>query len=152
MKRRVGRPSKPHGAPVEHKLTPKMRLAIIALVENGENMDQAAASAGLTKDAIYRALKNPPVRQFYHAELKLLLTAAKAKAVHSLIKELDGTNAAARVAAARTLLEHDKAPQIQSGMPQTAGFGFLIIDGRTQQQKAIDITPTLVTDESAEDT
>jgi hypothetical protein len=133
MKRKAGRPRKPPGAPVDHKLTPRMREAIIALVETGKDMEAAAAVAGLTPGAIYRALKNAPVREFYLAELKLLLTAAKAKAAHALIRELDGDNAASRVAAARTLLESDKAPHISAGMPQVPGFSILVFDGRAQQ-------------------
>jgi hypothetical protein len=116
-----------------------MRAAIIALVENGKDMDGAAAEAGLTAGAIYKALKNAPVREFYLAELKLLLTGAKAKAAHTLIKELDGPNAASRVAAARTLLETDKAPQISAGMPQMPGFSILVVDARSQP-KTIDAT------------
>lgn len=138
MKRKVGRPRKPPGAPVEHTLTPRMRVAIIALVETGKDMDAAAAEAGLTAGAIYRALKRAPVREFYLAELKLLLTAAKARAAHALIRELTGDNAAARVSAARTLLETDKSPHISAGMPQMPGFSILVIDGRAQQ-KTIDV-------------
>jgi hypothetical protein len=47
---------------------------------------------------------NTAAREFYSSELKALVHFAKAKAAHSLIKELEGPNAAARVAAARTLL------------------------------------------------
>jgi hypothetical protein len=133
MKRKSGRPRKPSGAPVEHKLTPRMREAIIALVETGKDMEAAAAEAGLTPGAIYRALKTAPAREFYNAELKLLLTAAKAKAAHALIRELDGDNAASRVAAARMLLEADKSPHISAGMPQVPGFSILLVDGRAQQ-------------------
>ena len=139
MKRKSGRPRKPSGAPVEHKLTPRMREAIIALVETGKDMEAAAAEAGLTPNAIYKSMRHAPAREFYNAELKLLLTAAKAKAAHALIRELDGDNAASRVAAARTLLESDKTPQISAGMPQVPGFSILIVDGRAQQ-KTIDVT------------
>jgi len=68
------------------------------------------------------------------------LTFAKAKAAHALIKELDGNNAAARVAAARTLLE--EAPHAAPGgnMPQAPGFAILIADQRSQAMP-IDITP-----------
>jgi hypothetical protein len=151
MRRKAGRPHKSPGAPVEHKLTPRMREAITALVETGKDMEAAAAAAGLTASAIYKALKHAPAREFYLAELKLLLTAAKAKAAHALIRELDGSNAASRVAAARTLLESDKAPQISAGMPQVPGFSILLVDARAQQPKAIDVTPKPVLDESPEE-
>jgi hypothetical protein len=138
-KRKLGRPRKPPGAPVDHKLTPRMRTAIIALVETGKDMEAAAAEAGLTANAIYKAMRHAPAREFYNAELKLLLTAAKAKAAHTLIKELDGPNAASRVAAARTILEGDKQAPISAGMPQVPGFSILIVDGRTQPN-TIDVT------------
>ena len=149
-KRKLGRPRKPPGAPVDHKLTPRMRTAIIALVETGKDMEAAAAEAGLTANAIYKAMRHAPAREFYNAELKLLLTAAKAKAAHTLIKELDGPNAASRVAAARTILEGDKAAPISAGMPQAPGFSILIVDGRAQQN-TIDVTPKPAVDESSEE-
>jgi hypothetical protein len=139
MKRKLGRPRKPQGAPVAHKLTPRMRTAIIALVETGKDMEAAAAEAGLTPNAIYKAMRHAPAREFYNAELKLLLTAAKAKAAHTLIKELDGPNAASRVAAARTILEGDKAAPISAGMPQTPGFNILVI-AASAQPNTIDVT------------
>jgi hypothetical protein len=73
------------------------------------------------------------------SELPALLHCAKAKAAHALINELNGENAAARVAAARTLLEdHDKTSA--GNMPQVPGFAILISDARSSQQP-IDVTP-----------
>jgi hypothetical protein len=43
---------------------------------------------------------NAAAREFYTSELKALLYCAKAKAAHTLINELTGPNAAARVVAA----------------------------------------------------
>jgi len=71
--------------------------------------------------------------------LKALMHFAKAKAAHALIKELDGPNAAARVAAARTLLE-DNAAAPAGNMPQVPGFAILIADARSFQQP-IDVAP-----------
>jgi hypothetical protein len=69
--RKRGRPRKPPGAAVEHRLTPKMRSAIMTLVETGCSVAEAAAAAGLTRDAIYRAMRHAPAREFCAAELKL---------------------------------------------------------------------------------
>jgi hypothetical protein len=58
------------------------------------------------------------------------------------IPSLDGNNAAARVAAARTLL--DEAPHATPGgnMPQAPGFAILIADQRSQATPLpIDVTP-----------
>ena len=64
---------------------------------------------------------------------------AKDYAAHALIKELTGSNAAARVAAARTLLEdNDRNPA--GHMPQVPGFAILIADARSSHQP-VDITP-----------
>jgi hypothetical protein len=119
------------GAPVDHRLTPKMQVAILAVVEDGKSPAEAAKVAGLTPDAIRKAMKgNAAAREFYMAELKALLYCAKAKAAHALIKELDGPNAAARVAAARSLLEENERSPASNSMPQVPGFAILIADAR----------------------
>ena len=126
MKRKPGRPRKrgcprkEPGEPVDHRLTPKMRVTILAIVVDGKSMADAAAAAGLTKDA--KAMKgNPAAREFYMSELKALLHCAKAKAAHALIKELDGPNVAAR-----TLLEENERTPTGNNMPQVPGFVSLL--------------------------
>jgi hypothetical protein len=134
-RRRVGRPKKKAGEPVDHRLTPKVRAAITAMVEDGLTIEEAAKAAGLTPSAIYKSMRHPPARDFYVTELRALLACTKHLAAHALIKELRGDNAAARVAAARTLLADDatKAP-IANGMPQQPGFSILIVDARQAGQ------------------
>src|SRR5258705_10901391 len=83
---------------------------------------------------------NPVARDFYIGEVRALMHCAKAKAVHTLIKELAGPNAAARVAAARTLLENNDGTSAGNNMPQVPGFAILISDARSSQQP-IDVTP-----------
>jgi hypothetical protein len=131
-KRKVGRPRKKAGEPVDHRLTPKMRTAITAMVEDGSTVEEAAKIAGLTQSAIYKAMRHAPAREFYTSEVRALIHCTKHLAAHALIKELNGDNAAARVAAARTLLADDatKAP-IATGMPQAPGFSILIVDARS---------------------
>lgn len=139
--RKRGRPRKQPGEMVDHRLTPKMRTAILAIVEDGKSRAEAAKVAGLTEDAIRKAMRdNSAAREFYNSELKLLLHCAKAKAAHTLINELGGPNAAARVASARTLLEENDRNSGGNNMPQVPGFAILIADARTVQQP-IDITP-----------
>jgi hypothetical protein len=125
-KRKVGRPKKKAGEPVDHRLTPKMRVAIVAMVEDGKTVEEAAEVAGLKPRAIRAAMKTPPGRELYKTELQSLLTCAKALAAHALIRELKGDNAAARVAAARTLLAEDERKAPAQGMPQMPGFIFLV--------------------------
>jgi hypothetical protein len=108
---KVGRPRKDAGDGVDHRLTPKMQIAIQAIVEENLSRAEAAKRAGLTDDAVRKGMRdNAAVRAFYTSEVKALMSFAKAKAVHTIIKELDGPNAAARVAAARTILEDSAAP------------------------------------------
>jgi hypothetical protein len=142
-RRKPGRPKKKPGEPVDHRLTPRMRTAIVAMVEDGKTVEEAAKVAGLTSSATYKSMRHPPAREFYTAEVRSLLHCTKHLAAHALIKELKGDNAAARVAAARTLHADDatKAP-IATGMPQAPGFSILIVDGRAQQQ-VIDVRPAV---------
>jgi|HubBroStandDraft_3_1064219.scaffolds.fasta_scaffold445656_2 hypothetical protein len=104
--RKIGRPKKAPGEPTDHRLTPKMRVAILAIVKDNKSRAEAAKVAGLTEDAVREALMH----------------CAKAKAAHALIKELDGPNAAARVAAARMLLEENDRSPAGNGLPQVPGF------------------------------
>jgi hypothetical protein len=127
-RRKVGRPKKKPGEPVDHRLTPKMRAAIVAMVEDGKTIEEAAEVAGLTPSAIYKGMKTPPVKEFYVSELRALLHCTKHLAAHALIRELKGDNAAARVAAARTLLADDEKKAPAQGMPQVPGFAFLLVN------------------------
>ena len=139
--RKRGRPKKAPGDPVDHKILPKMQVAITAIVEDNLSRAEAAKIAGLTEDAIRKAMRdNGAVRAFYSSSVKALMTFAKAKAAHALIKELTGNNATARVAAARIILEDSATTPAGNGMPQVPGFAILIADGRLSQQ-AIDVTP-----------
>jgi hypothetical protein len=118
-----------------------MRIAVQAIVESNMSRAEAAKVAGLTEDAIRKAMRdNSAARQFYVDELKALMTCAKAQAAHALIKELTGNNAAARVAAARAILEENQLTPAGNGMPQVPGFAILIADARSFQQP-IDVTP-----------
>jgi hypothetical protein len=136
-----GRPKKAPGAPTDHRLTPKIRIAILAIVEDGKSRADAAKLAGLTNDAVRKALRdNSAARDFYVSEVRALMIGAKALAAHALIKELNGPNAAARVAAARTILEENERTPAGNNMPQVPGFAILISDALSSQQP-IDVTP-----------
>jgi hypothetical protein len=132
--RKRGRPKKAPGEPVDHRLTPKIRIAILAIVEDNAPRAHAAKLAGLTDDAVRKAMKdNPAAREFYTNEVRALMQFAKAKAAHALIKELDGASAAARVAAARTILEDNERSPAANNMPLVPGFAILIADTRSPQ-------------------
>lgn len=136
--RKRGRPKKAPGAPTDHRLTPKVQIAIEAIVQDNLSRAEAAQLAGLTDDALRKAMRdNPVARAFYSSEVKALLNFTRAKAVHALIKELDGPNAAARVAAARTILEDNERTPAGNNMPQVPGFAILIADARTAQPLSV---------------
>jgi hypothetical protein len=139
--RKVGRPKKAPGAPVDNKLTPRMRIAIAAIVEDNLPRKEAAKIAGLSDDAVRKAMRdNLAARAYYTASVRQLIEFTKARAVHTLIKEMSGNNATARVAAARTLLEEAPHAVAAGNMPQAPGFAILIADQRSQAVP-IDITP-----------
>jgi hypothetical protein len=109
-----GRPKKPPGAPVDHRLTPRVKAAIAAMVADNLSIREAAAAGGLSADRLHKAMKEPPAMSFYAAEVKALQTCAKHQAVHTLIAELKGDNAAAP----------------RAGMAQTPGFVFMVVAAR----------------------
>jgi hypothetical protein len=127
-------PKSGQGEPIDHRLTPRVRTAIETIVQDNKPRAEAAKLAGLTDDALRKALKdNPVAREFYTSELRALMDFAKARAAHALIKELDGPNAAARVAAARSILEDSERAPAAGNMPQVPGFAILIADTRSPQ-------------------
>jgi hypothetical protein len=115
----------------KHRLTPRIKQAIEAMIADGLSVKEAAEVAGLTREALYKAMRdNPVARSFYASELRAFLHCTKHLAAHTLIKEMKGDNAAARVAAARTLLADDARPAPPAGQAQTPGFVFMMVDAR----------------------
>lgn len=113
-----------------------MRVAILAIVEDGKSPADAVKVAGLTPDAIRKAMHdNSAARQFYVDELKALMTCGKAQAAHALIK--------VRMLAPelRLILEESQQTPADNGMPQVPGFAILIADARTAQ--ALPVGPVL---------
>src|SRR5262245_53139977 len=108
-RRKRGRPRKPPGAPVDHRLTPAMQTAIELWVGENLSIADAASRAGVTERGFKRAMKvNPAARAFYTGELKALISGSRHVAVHSLLTTIrESSNAAAKVAASRCLLELD---------------------------------------------
>jgi hypothetical protein len=87
-----------------------VKSAITSMVED----DLSRKEAGLTDDALRKAMQaNPQARAFYVSAVRELIICTKHHAVHVLRKEMTGPNAAARVAAARTLLADETAKPLQ---------------------------------------
>jgi hypothetical protein len=115
--RKRGRPKKAPGEPVDHRLTPKIRIAILAIVEDNAPRAHAAKLAGLTDDAVRKAMKdNPAAREFYTNEVRALMQFAKAKAAHARRPERCGP---------RRGRAHDPGGQraISGGQQHAAGPG-----------------------------
>jgi hypothetical protein len=128
-----------------HRLqaTPRIQRAIELIVQEDKSRDEAAKLVGLTDNALYKSMKrNSASRAYYANEIRALMTFAKAKAVRTLINELDGPNAAARVAAARIILEDSERSPAASNMPQVPGFAILIADARAVPQ-ALPVGPVI---------
>lgn len=68
--RKRGRPRKAPGAPVEHRLTPRVRATIEAMVANNLAMKEAAKAAGVTANWLYKATRHQASMTFYAAEVK----------------------------------------------------------------------------------
>jgi len=123
---RRGRKPKAAGVPVEHRVKPKMAIAVAAIVEQNASLDAAADAAGLTKDAVYHGLKNPAVRAHLFEALQPLKIIGKVRAMHALLDELSGPNRAARVAAARTLMENDPTIPLDGSFRPQPGITIII--------------------------
>jgi hypothetical protein len=86
----------------------------------------AAAEAGMDCSSVYKALKRPTVRQFFFQQLEPVKIAGRAAAVHTLLAELKGPNAAARVGAARVLLESEDHARLDHRVPGSPGLVVVI--------------------------
>jgi hypothetical protein len=107
-----------------------VKFAITRMVEDDLSRKDAAKAAGLTDDALRKAMQgNPQVRAFYVSAVRELLQCTKHHAVHVLRKEMTGPNAAARVAAARTLLGDDFAKPPPVTTPTQPGVTIVIEGG-----------------------
>jgi hypothetical protein len=87
----------------------------------GENLSRkdAAKQVGMTDQAVRIALRdNPLARNFYTEEVRSFVNATRHEAAHVLRNEmLNGTNAAARVSAARMFLEDFGKPAPPTTQP-----------------------------------
>src|SRR5262245_23965725 len=82
----------------------RVRTAIAAMVWRGLPRREAAEEAGISEHGLYKALRRPPVRAHYLAELHVLRTSERARNIHALASVRDeSSNAMARVQAAKTL-------------------------------------------------
>jgi hypothetical protein len=109
----------------EAALTPRVKTAIAAMVQQGLGRKAAAQAAGLSEESLYQALRKPVVLAHYNAELQVLRTSARARNVHVLeeIRDQSG-NDMARVAAIKVLepAERQGGTTVNVGVSITPGY------------------------------
>jgi hypothetical protein len=94
--------------PKLERVTGKVRVAIEAMVWDGLPRDKAAEKAGISEHGLYKALRKPPVKAAYLAELDVLRTSERARNIHTLTEVRDQTsNQMARVQAVKALEQID---------------------------------------------
>jgi hypothetical protein len=71
------------------QLRGKLKAAIEAMVWDGLPRKDAAAKAGMTEHGLYKALRKPPVKAAYLAELDVLRTSERARSVFRLTELRD---------------------------------------------------------------
>lgn len=71
-------------APRRHTIGRKVKAALDAMVWLGRTRDQAALSAGLQDNSLYKALRRPDVKAYYLAECEVLRVSGRAQRIHRL--------------------------------------------------------------------
>lgn len=90
--------------PDKQRVTARVRAAIEAMVWSGLQRRDAAAAADLAEHSLYQALRRPPVKALYLAELQVLRDSERARSFHTLCDVRDQTdNQMARVQAVKAM-------------------------------------------------
>lgn len=110
------------------RVTGKVRTALDAMVWQGLPRAKAAEYAKISEHGLYKALRKPPVRAYYLAQLDVLRTSERARNIHTLadVRDTSG-NQMARVAAVKALEQLDDSPQSSASRQQTPGFVINVI-------------------------
>lgn len=120
------------------KVTGKLKRAIDLMVWEGLKRAEAAASAGLTDQALYAAFRRPYVKAHYASMLEVLRTSAKARNIHALEEVRDQTdNAMARVNAVKALEQLEDVQHGNSGSMRSAGI-VIVVGSQPVQVQAIE--------------
>lgn len=110
------------------QVTGKLKVAIEAMVWLALPRAQAAEHAGLTEHGLYKALRKPPVRAAYLAELEVLRTSERARNIHTLAEVRDQTdNQMARVQAVKALEQMDEQDVSRGRSTATNHPGLVIV-------------------------
>jgi hypothetical protein len=107
----------------------KLRSAIKAMVWQGLPRGEAAQAAGMTEHGLYKALRKPPVKAHYLAELEILRTSERARNIHALTEVREQRdNAMARVNAVKALEQlGEQEAHRSSGSVRSPGMSIVVI-------------------------
>lgn len=122
----VGKPKRPP------RVTPELVVACKAIVWEGQELDQAASSAGLTTRALRLALQRPHVLAFLKEEREVLLAVARAQNIHHAIEVRRGDNAMARLGAIK-VIEAQTDHQPGQGVAREPGLVIQIVTGGAER-------------------
>lgn len=130
----------------------RVEQAIVEVVWRAADRSTAAAAAGLTDDALYRAMRRPAVQRFYLAELAALRLSSQAVATHTLISILKTSeNDGARVAAARELRQASAGEDVTAPSRPMPGLIIQINGAAKVEPKLIEHDAELEADEDQGD-
>jgi hypothetical protein len=125
----------------KHRISGKARAAIDAMVWQGLPRDKAAVFAGISDHGLYKALRSPPVKAYYLAELEVLRTSERARNYHRLVEIRDAANNMPAVQAIDRLMQApDAAHGGESGVSASPGITIRIIN-QAAAPPMIDVTP-----------
>lgn len=123
------------------RVTGKVRVAIEEMVWSGLPRAQAAAKAGISEHGLYKALRKPPVKAFYMAQLDVLRTSERARDIHTLNEVRDQTsNQMARVQAVKAKWQIEDEPPGGRSVNSLPGLQIVVIQAGAQPT-TIDVTP-----------
>lgn len=104
--------------PRNPRIPPKVIVALKAIVWEGQELDEAARTAGLTTQTVRQSLAKPHVIQALKHERDVFRAYARAGNLHALLDVRENSkNDNARVAAAKVIEHH--ADEQQAGAVQT---------------------------------
>jgi hypothetical protein len=120
-----GRRPKSAGEPVR-VVTTKMKAVIDVWVDEDLTRAEAAKHGGLTESALRKAMQHRPAQQYYQQRVKQLADGSRHKAVHTLLRVMEGKNEAAKVSASKVLLETEDHPRLERQVPGAPGLVVII--------------------------
>lgn len=135
------------------RVTGKLKAALDAMIWDGLPRKEAAAKAGISEHGLYKALRKPPVKAHYLAELEVLRTSERARNIHTLAEVRDQrSNQMARVQAVKALEQISDDPTAAAARHAAPGLTLVIVNAApvTPHQPVIEANP-LITQRGVQD-